>query len=94
MTLANERPRAYYAHMAKRKPDKWGAEVTKALQRAIRESDLSQNEIARRAGIDPGMVCRFVNGQRGMTLATAARVADVLGLDLRLARKRTTKKGG
>ena len=77
--------------MAKRKPDKWGAEVTKALQQAIRDSDLSQNEIARRAGIDPGMVCRFVNGQRGMTLATAARVADVLGLEIVIRPKRRRK---
>lgn len=80
--------------MSKRKPGKWAAEVTKALQQAIRDSDMSLNEIARRAGIDPGQVCRFVNGQRGMTLATAARVADVLGLELRLTRKRRTRKSG
>jgi len=65
--------------------------VTKALQQAIRDSDLSQNEIARRAGIDAGQVCRFVNGQRGMTLATAARVGDVLGLEIAIRPKRRRK---
>ncbi len=79
--------------MSKATLDKWGAEVTKALQQAIRDSDLSQNEIARRARIDSGMVCRFVNSERGMTLATAAKVADVLGLDLRLVRKSKQRKG-
>jgi len=79
--------------MVKRKPGKWGAEVTKALQQGIRDSELSQSEIARRAGIDIGQVSRFVHGLRGLTLATAARVADVLGLELRLSPKRGTKKG-
>jgi len=90
LTLDNDCGRAYYAHVAKRETDKWGAEVTKALQQAIRDSDLSMNEVARRAGIDPGMVCRFANGERGMTLATAAKVAKVLGLDIvvRPARRR------
>ena len=91
MTIDNERQPAYYACVATRRPDKWGAQVTKALQEAIRGSDLSQNEIARRAGIDPGQVCRFVNGQRGMTLATAARVADVLGLEIAIQPKRLRK---
>ena len=82
LTLDNDRLRTYYTHVPKRQTGKWGAEVTKALQQAIRDSDLSMNEVARRAGIDPGMVCRFANSERGMTLATAAKVAKVLGLEI------------
>ena len=70
-----------------------GDEATEALREAIRDSGLSQNEIARRAGIDSGQVSRFVNGQRGMTLATAATVAAVLGLALRVVPKGRARKG-
>jgi len=76
------------------KSARWGAEVTKTLQQAIRDSDFSQSEVARRAGIDVGQVSRFLRGERGMTLATAAKVADVLGLDLRLVRKARARAKG
>ena len=65
--------------------------MTKALQQAIRDSDLSQSEIARRAGIDIGQVSRFLRGERGLTVATAAKIADVLGLELKLTRKRKAR---
>lgn len=68
--------------------------MTKTLQQAIRDSDFSQSEVARRAGIDVGQVSRFLRGERGMTLATAAKVADVLGLDLRLVRKARARAKG
>ena len=68
--------------------------MTKTLQQAIRNSDFSQSEVARRAGIDVGQVSRFLRGERGMTLATAAKVADVLGLDLRLVRKARARAKG
>ena len=81
--------------MGKGKRDKWGAEVTKALQEAIRVSDLSQNEIARRAGIDSGMVCRFVNGERGVSCKAMDALGECLGLRFttRPAPKHKAKKG-
>ena len=72
----------------KTKADNLTGKTTMELRDAIRKSELTQNEIARRAGIDRGMVSRFVNGERGMTLATATKVADILGLELKLVRKR------
>ena len=69
------------------------SQVAETLRQVIRDSELSQNEIARRAGIDSGMVSRFVNGERGMTLGTAARVAAVLGLALRLVPEGRGRKG-
>lgn len=62
--------------------------ITIELREAIEKSKLGQSEIARRAKIDRSMVFRFVNKERGMTLATATKVADILGLELRLIRKR------
>ena len=65
--------------------------ATAALRQAIAESDLTRNEIARRANIDPGMVSRFVRGERGATLWTASKIADVLGLEIVLRPKRQKK---
>ena len=70
-----------------------GGVVTAALRRAIRDSGLSQSEIARRAEIDVGMVNRFLHGSRGMTLAMAERLAAALELELRVVKARRDKKG-
>jgi hypothetical protein len=40
-------------------------------------------ELARASGITPAQLDRFVAGERDLTLATAAKVADALGLELR-----------
>ena len=85
----------YTTYVGKRKNKRKGCaeEVTRTLQQRISESHLSQNEIARRSGIAYGMISRFVHGERGMTLTTAAKVAKVLDLELKLLRKRGKKKG-
>ncbi len=72
----------------KTKADNLTGKITIELREAIEKSKLGQSEIARRAKIDRSMVFRFVNKERGMTLATATKVADILGLELRLIRKR------
>ena len=69
-----------------------GGATSERLRAAIRRSGLSQNEVARRAGIDPGMVNRFLHGTRSMTLATAEKVAAALGLKLTVAPKRKGKR--
>jgi plasmid maintenance system antidote protein VapI len=57
-----------------------GGKTTKALQQPMRDGGMAQHEIARRTGIDVGMVNRFLNGSRTRTLATADKVAAALGL--------------
>ena len=52
------------------------------LRGAIVESGKSQNEIARESGVAQAIVNRFVTGQRGLTLDTADRLCEVLGLVL------------
>ena len=78
--------------MAKRTKDIMGGATSERLRGAIRRSGLSQNEIGRRAGIDPGIVNRFLHGTRGLTLATAEKVAAALGLKLTLTPKRKGKR--
>ena len=53
------------------------------LRAAFAESGLSRFELARRAGISYAIVHRFTGGDRGITLDTASKLADVLGLELR-----------
>ena len=40
-------------------------------------------EIGRRAGVSPIVISRFVSGERDLRMATADRLAAVLGLRLR-----------
>lgn len=53
------------------------------IREAIASSGLSINRLAKDSGISQPILCRFVNGQRTMTLATASKLIEVLGLELR-----------
>lgn len=53
------------------------------LLAAVNSSELSRYEIAKRAGVSAAALSYFVNGQRSLSLESAGRVADVLGLELR-----------
>lgn len=53
-----------------------------ALGRRIRrrrlDIDITQTEMARRAGITSGAACMFERGQRGMRRETLGRIAEAL----------------
>ena len=61
------------------------------LRAAIGRSELSLCEIVRRAGVDPGVVSRFVRDVRTVRLPTADRLAAALGLQWRLVKARKQK---
>jgi transcriptional regulator with XRE-family HTH domain len=52
------------------------------LRETIAGRRLSGREVARLAGVDPGLVCRFISGKRTLRLDTADRIAEALGLRL------------
>jgi plasmid maintenance system antidote protein VapI len=56
--------------------------LTEALKAAIRDSGLSHYRIAKNAGMQPAMVDRFMAGTRDLTLTSAAKIADALGMVL------------
>ena len=56
--------------------------MTETIQRAIRESGLSLNEVGRRAGVDTGQMSRFMRDERSMTLPKIERLCALLGLEL------------
>ncbi len=56
--------------------------IADALRAAIRDSNLSYNELARLAKADQGTISRFMLGQRDVTVAVAGRMCLVLGYGL------------
>ena len=65
------------------KPRKKTLDLNEQLRRAIADSGLTPYRIATDADVDRSVMTRFVNGERGLTLTTASRIADYLGLELR-----------
>ena len=57
--------------------------ISDQLRDAIRKSGLTHYRIAKDAGMKPEQISRFVAGERTVTLDTAARIAEVLRLELR-----------
>ncbi len=53
-----------------------------ALRVAIRSSGVSYNALRRRTGVTQGQLSRFMTGERDLTLASASRIALVLGYEL------------
>ncbi len=77
--------------MAKKKGTKGSAvTIDDQLRAAILASEHKAVEIARRTGISPGMLSRFLtddmDARRDLRLATAAKIAAFLELELRPAR--------
>jgi transcriptional regulator with XRE-family HTH domain len=59
-----------------------------ALRRARQQKDMSQQQVAAKAGIDQGDISRLENGEggdRGPTIETLAKYAHAIDLDLLLA---------
>jgi len=52
------------------------------IRTAIEKSGLSVYRLAKDSGVSQPVLCRFVNGQRGITLATASKLVETLGLRL------------
>ncbi len=65
--------------------------IESQLRQAILESEMSRNEISRRSGVDRAQLCYFVQGKRTLTLRSAEKIAEALGLELRPT-KRSKKR--
>jgi plasmid maintenance system antidote protein VapI len=60
------------------------------LRAAFADSGLSRFELARRAGVSYAIVHRFMGSDRTITLDTASKLAEVLGVELRRVRSTRT----
>lgn len=59
-------------------PSKVAAPTEAEVRRKLKASELSQAELGRRAGIDPGMLSRFKSGKKPLSPEKLARLAVAL----------------
>jgi hypothetical protein len=58
------------------------------LRQAVRESELTRYAISVKTGIDQGTLCRFIRGERGMSLDSVDKLMECLELEIKPRRKR------
>lgn len=63
--------------MSKKKTD-----LAKTIRAAFKASGMSRFELAKRSGVSYSVIHRFIGSERDLTLGTASKLADVLGLRL------------
>lgn len=61
--------------------------MIKQLKQAVKDSGQTLYRVAKDSGVDYSVLLRFMAGERGMNLDTAAKLVDYLGLELRKAGK-------
>lgn len=68
--------------------------LEKTLLTAISKGGISIYELSKQSSIDTACIYNFVNGKRSLTLPTAGKLADALGLELvqKTEPKKTVKK--
>jgi plasmid maintenance system antidote protein VapI len=64
--------------------------LEKQIRAAIKKSGLTIYRLAKDSGVSQPVLSRFVNRQRGITLATASKLVETLGLKL-ISKKKKSK---
>jgi hypothetical protein len=68
--------------------------LTEQLRRAIATSGETRYAISKATGVGQDTLCRFVNGERGLSMEAMNALGQYLGLELvRKQRRRKAKKG-
>jgi transcriptional regulator with XRE-family HTH domain len=62
-------------------------DIEQKLLDAIKNSLMTRYKISRLSGISQAALSLFINGKRTLTLTSAAKVAEVLGLELKPKKK-------
>ena len=63
--------------MSKSKPN-----LENTLRDALKNSGLSTYKLEDLTGVPQAVIYRFISGQRSITLPTASRIAEAMGLEL------------
>jgi transcriptional regulator with XRE-family HTH domain len=58
------------------------------IRKAILASGLAQRDLAKQAGVSHAQISRFLAGERGLSLASAAKICRVVGLRLTTTKER------
>ena len=62
--------------------------LTDQLRQAVADSGKTLGELARDTGIDKSALSRFVNGERGVSMAVMNTLGDYLDLEIRQRKAR------
>lgn len=65
-----------------RRMGKEKTDLAKEFRAAFESSDMNRLELSRRSGLAYSVIHRFIAGERDLTLRTASKLANVLGLRL------------
>lgn len=58
------------------------------LREAVRNTEMSRYAISQRTGIAQSTLCKFIQGERGLSLESADKLMDLLGLEIRPRRRK------
>ena len=61
---------------------------SETLRQAVRDSETTRYAISQRTGIAQSTLCKFIQGERGLSLDSIDRLMDALGLEIRPRPKR------
>lgn len=89
MSKPAKKPTSKVPRSRKATPLGIAAELRQAIAQAQRQG-MTRYAIAKKAGITPIMLARIANGERGMKLETAEKIATALDLQLTLLPIRVT----
>ena len=67
-------------------------DIEQKLRDAIISSKMSRYRISKLSGVGEAQLSLFVNGKRTLTLTSAAKAAEVLGLGLKPKNKKRKKR--
>ena len=56
--------------------------LSEELREAVERSGLSRYSIWQQTGIDQGTLCKFMAGDRGLSIESIDKLADLLGLHI------------
>ena len=65
--------------------------LSEQLREAIAKAGVSRYEIAKQTGVSETTLCRFVSGERGISVAAMDAIGQYLGLSIVRPKKRPTK---
>ena len=57
--------------------------MSDTLKQAAKESGFTDYRISKMTGVHASVIGRFLKGERGISLTTAGKIAEVVGLELR-----------
>jgi len=63
------------------------------LKDILTREGVSAYRVCKDLGLDKGQLSRFLNGKSNLTLAKIERIADYLGYDLQMVKRKSSRKG-